>query len=161
MAAQMRITLIGKDGTVSFGAEGHIAKMILAACARNVATTDEVLDVLTTLDPESASQLRIGLSRFDEFVVKDDPGSIDEWVVDHDPTDDTIFRLIDPRMREATLTPLALGIVMFNLPDKRVVQIDNRYGTLLRKDRGRMRREGRPIAQIYRYDLPDDWSLVP
>jgi hypothetical protein len=50
---------------------------------------------------------------------------------------------------------------MVNLPDKRIVQIENRYGPILRKDRGRMRRDGEPISQVYTYELSSDWSLLP
>lgn len=161
MTARIRITLIDEKETISFGSEGHLSKMVLAACAKNPTSISQVMDVLNTLDPDATTQLRIDLGRFDEFVVKDDLSSIDQWVDDNQPTDATPFRLLDPRMREATLTPLELGVVMYNLADRRVIQIENRYSTLLRKDRGRMRREGRPIGQIYRYELPEDWSLLP
>jgi hypothetical protein len=161
MAQQVRITFIDLNGTVSFGAEGHILKMLAHACSRNPVDFGEVLGILDKLDPDTALATRKGIARFDEFVVGGDPDSVTEWLKDHDPTDGRPIRLVDPRLREATLSPLELGIVLFNLPDRRVVQIENRYGTLLRKDRGRMRRDGRPVAQIYRYELSDDWSLLP
>ena len=135
--------------------------MIAAACAHDLETIDTVLETLTTLDPEEARRIRTGLSRFDEFVVRDRPASLRKWLETNDPVDGDPIRLVDPRLRETTLTPLPLGIVVFNLPDKRIIQIENRYGTLLRKDRGRMRRDGRPVRQVYRYELPEDWSLLP
>lgn len=161
MTAQIRITIIDPTTTISFGAPGHVAKMALAACGHNPSTLEDMLTTLTTLDPDTAMQVRNGLARFDEFVVKDDPASIDQWLCDNEPRDGTPFRLVDARLREATLTPLELGTVMVNLPDKRIVQLENRYGTLQRKDLGRMRRDGRPIGQLYRYELPEDWSLLP
>ena len=161
MSGLLRITLIDGEGTISFGAPGHTAKMMAAACAHNPTSIEQVLNTLTTLDPASADALKHGLARFDEFVVRDDATSIDEWLAQNDPLDGTPFRLIDPRLREATLTPLPLGVIMVNLPDKRIVQIENRYGQLLRKDRGRMRRDGEPIAQMYRYELSPEWSLLP
>ena len=161
MTGLLRITLIDSEGTISFGAPGHIAKMMAAACAHNPTAIDQVLGTLTTLDPASTESIKHGLARFDEFVVRDDATSIDEWLAQNDPLDGTPFRLIDPRLREATLTPLPLGVVMVNLPDKRIVQIENRYGALLKKDRGRMRRDGEPIGQLYRYELSDEWSLLP
>jgi hypothetical protein len=161
MNGLLRITLIDNEGTISFGAAGHVAKMMAAACAHNPSSIEEVLMTLGSLDPESAMALRHGLARFDEFVVRDDASSIDEWLAQNDPVDGTPFRLIDDRLREATLTPLPLGLIMVNLPDKRIVQIENRYGPLLRKDRGRMRREGEPVGQVYTYELSPDWSLLP
>jgi hypothetical protein len=161
MTGLLRITLIDSNGTISFGAPGHLAKMMMAASAHNPDSIDQVLGTLTSLDPDSTEALRHGLARFDEFVVRDDATSIDEWLAQNDPLDGTPFRLIDSRLREATLTPLPLGVIMVNLPDKRIVQIENRYGPLLRADRGRMRRAGKPIGQLYRYELPSDWSLLP
>jgi hypothetical protein len=161
MSQQVRITFIDLNGTVSFGAEGHVLKMLAHACSRNPVDFGEVLGILDKLDPETAISTRKGIAKFDEFVVADDPDSITEWLQSNDPIDGQPIRLVDPRFREATLTPLELGIVLFNLPDRRVVQIENKYGALQRRDRGRLRREGRPVAQIYRYELSDDWSLLP
>ena len=157
----MRITIIHETGTVSFGAEPHVAKMILHAAAKNVRTIEQVIEVLPSLDPDAAASLRAGIARFDEFVVPGDSASIQAWVTAHAPDNPEPFRLLDPAMREATLTPLGYGIVVFNLIDKRVVQIENSYAPLRRKDRGRMRRDGRPIAQIYRYELPEEWAMLP
>jgi hypothetical protein len=161
MTAKIRITIIDPTTTISFGAPGHVAKMATAACGHSPTTVDQVIGTLATLDPDTANMVRAGLSRFDEFVVKDDIASIDQWICDHEPKDGTPFRLVDARLREATLAPLELGTIMVNLPDKRIVQLENRYGALQRKDLGRMRRDGRPIGQLYRYELSDDWSLLP
>ena len=161
MNGLLRFTVIDSEGTISFGAPGHMAKMMAAACAHDPATIDQVLGTLTSLDPVAADSLRHGLARFDEFVVRDDATSIEDWMAQNDPLDGTPFRLIDPGLREATLSPLPLGLIMVNLPDKRIVQIENRYGPILRKDRGRMRRDGEPIAQVYTYELSSDWSLLP
>jgi hypothetical protein len=161
MQSQLRITLIDAQGTVSFGAPGYWAKMIAAACGHNPTTLDHVLTTLGTLDPETTELIRLGLAVFDEFVLRDDASTVETWLAQNDPTDGTPFRLIDTRLREPSLTPLPLGVVMVNLPDKRIVQIENRYGPLLRADRGRMRRHGEPIGQIYRYTLPAEWALLP
>ncbi len=161
MTAQIRITIIDPNTTISFGAPGYLAKMTAAACGHNPTAIEQVMGTLTTLDPDTALAIKSGLARFDEFVVKDDLASVDQWLVDNEPMDGTPFRLVDPRLREASLTPLELGTVMFNLPDKRIVQLENRYGALQRKDLGRMRRDGQPIGQLYRYELSADWSLLP
>ena len=161
MDGHLRITLIDGNDTLSFGAPGYWAKMMAAACAHNPAASEDVFATLATLDPETTDALRHRLAQFDEFVLRDDASTIAAWLAQNDPTDGTPFRLIDPALREASLTPLVLGVIMVNLPDKRIVQIENRYGAILRSDRGRMRRDGQPIGQIYRYQLPSDWSLLP
>jgi hypothetical protein len=161
MQSLLRITLIDSQGTISFGAPGYWAKMMAAACGHNPSTLEQVLTTLGTLDREATDSLRHGLAVFDEFVLRDDASTIESWLAQNDPKDGTPFRLIDPRLREASLTPLPLGVIMVNLPDKRIVQIENRYGPLLRSDRGRMRRNGEPIGQIYKYELPSGWALLP
>jgi hypothetical protein len=161
MTQWLRITVIDRADSISFGAEGHVAKMIAAACAQDKETVDAVLETVASLDPEEARRVRTGLARFDEFVVRGQPESLTSWLESNDPAGGHPIRLVDPRLREMTLMPLSLGIVVFNLPDKRIIEIENRYGSLLRKDRGRVRRDGRPVRQVYRYELPDDWSLLP
>ena len=161
MDGLLRFTVIDNEGTISFGGPGHLAKMMAAACAHSPASIDQVLATLATLDPSMTDSIKHGLARFDEFVVRDDATSIEQWIAQNDPLSGTAFRLIDSRLREATLTPLPLGVIMINLPDKRIVQIENRYGPILRKDRGRMRRDGEPISQVYTYELSSDWSLLP
>ncbi|HQY30638.1 MAG TPA: hypothetical protein PK691_05100 [Thermomicrobiales bacterium] len=161
MSQLIRITFIDATGTVTFGAEGHIVKMITHICTEYPSSFGAVLDRLEILDPDAALAVRIGLARFDEFVIAGRPDSLTAWLADHDPGTGVPIRLIEPRLREYTLAPLPLGIIIFNLPDRRIIQIENTYGTILRKDRGRLRRNGRPVRQIYRYELSDDWSLLP
>ncbi len=48
-----------------------------------------------------------------------------------------------------------------DLPAQRIVQVQNSYAALLRRDRGRIRTAGRPTRHLYRYVLPDEWRLVP
>jgi hypothetical protein len=57
--------------------------------------------------------------------------------------------------------PGDLGLVLFNIPSKRIVQIENHYANLERSDRGRIRRNGQPTRALYRYALPDEWQIVP
>jgi hypothetical protein len=59
------------------------------------------------------------------------------------------------------LEPRRLGVIIFNLKARRIVQVQNSYSELLRSDRGRVRVDGRPTRQIYRYSLPEEWAILP
>ena len=161
MTDRVRITFIDAHGTVSFGSAGHVLKMMASVCARSPRSFAEALEWLSPLDPDAAHSIRTGLDLFDEFVISDDRETITAWLASNDPTTGLPIRLCDSRFREYTLAPLPLGVVLFNLPDRRIVQIENRYGSILRRDQGRLRRNGQPLRQVYRYELSDDWSLLP
>jgi hypothetical protein len=51
--------------------------------------------------------------------------------------------------------------VVFNLKERRIIQIQNNYANLERKDRGRIRVDGEPSQMLFQYELPTDWVLVP
>jgi hypothetical protein len=67
----------------------------------------------------------------------------------------------DARTREVSLTPVKAGLVLFNLPQKRIIQVQNTYADVQREDRGRFRKAGQPTGRYYRYQLPADWTIVP
>jgi hypothetical protein len=157
----IRITIIDKSTAISFGAAGYLAKMVVAACCRNPSDLDALLAYLAAYDALSIESIRHGLNHFDEFCLPGDAEACDRWLAGGGWQEGKPFRLIDPKLRDASLTQLPLGLVIVNLGERRIVQVANRYGAILRKDRGRLRREGRPVSQLYTYSLPDDWSLVP
>lgn len=157
----IRITIIDSSTSVSFGAGGYLAKMVVAASSRGPSDLDALLGYLAAYDAMAVETIRHGINHFDEFCLPGDDEACERWLAEGGAVDGRAFRLIDPRLREASLTQLPLGLVIVNLVERRIVQIANRYGTILRKDRGRLRREGKPISQLYSYSLPDDWSLVP
>jgi hypothetical protein len=159
--SMIRITIVDRDLSISFGAGGYMAKMVVAASSRNPSDLDALLGYLAAYDAVSVEAIRHGLNHFDEFCLRDDPDACQRWLDEGGAADGRPFRLIDQGLREASLTQLQLGLVIVNLVERRIVQVANRYGTVLRKDHGRLRREGKPISQLYGYSLPDDWSLVP
>jgi hypothetical protein len=71
------------------------------------------------------------------------------------------FRVVDEATRRRSLEPGLGGLVVYNLRAKRIIQVQNSYADLQRKDRGRLRRDGRPVRAYYWYELPADWSIVP
>jgi hypothetical protein len=72
-----------------------------------------------------------------------------------------VFRVLDSRTREASLTPVHAGVVVFNLRAKRIVQIQNSYAEIRRRGRSRAARPASPERRLIRYELPNYWALVP
>jgi hypothetical protein len=72
-----------------------------------------------------------------------------------------VLRVLDDETRRESLEPVKIGLVIFNLPAKRIIQVQNSYGVLKRSDRGRYFEHGQPTDRLYFYRLPSDWSLLP
>ncbi len=77
------------------------------------------------------------------------------------PHEAPVFRVVDPRTEEVSLSPVRAGVVVFNLVAKRIVQLQNTYSEIRRKGRVRLVRNNQPTDRVHRYELPPDWSLVP
>ncbi len=157
----MRFTLIDSSGTISFTGPGHFLKALVAGCSAEPASTGLLLESVRQLDPKFVDAVRIDLARFDEHVVKDDPASIDEWLEREGEERPQVFRVFNQQLRNMSLEPERLGVVLFNLPEQRIIQIQNAYGEVLRQDRGRIRQDGVPVRRYYEYTLPDRWQLLP
>lgn len=143
---EMRFTIIDDAGAVTFTAPPHVRKMLAAAASREPATADDLLRLAEEYDPHFFGQL---LGAPAQSVNGAAPAGSRLLVVDGDES------------RRQSMVPASLGLLVFNLPARRIVQVQNSYGDVQRKDRGRLRRDGRPVRAYYRYALPDDWSIVP
>jgi len=156
----MRFTIIDSTATTTFLAPPHALKAIAACCAGGAATMSQLISALAPYDNELSTTLRDQLAIFLEHNV---PGET-TWVTDR-LRDDADYKepvvVFDEPTRLLSLRPGPLGVVVFNIPARRIVQIQNTYADLERSDRGRVRRNGHPIPEYYRYTLPDDWSIVP
>jgi hypothetical protein len=156
----MRFTIVDDRSTTSFLAPPHVLKAITACCARGVSTVREVLSMLAEYDAILANEIRDQLSVFREHNTSSDTSWIqarfDQALDEAGP-----FDVLDERTRRVSLEPTRLGLVVFNLPARRIVQVQNTYANLQRSDRGRVRRNGKPTQTFYSYTLPADWSIVP
>jgi hypothetical protein len=128
--------------------------MLVAGCATMPCTLDELLAYVRHLDAHFVDVIQSGLAVFDEHhPVVEAPTPRLDWPV--------VFRVTDTVSRQVSLQPHGAGIVVFNLPGRRIVQVHNTYADVERKDRGRLRRDGRPVQQLYTYELPEAWQLLP
>lgn len=156
----MRFTIVDDRSTTSFLAPPHVLKAITACCARGVSSVREVLSMLAEYDAILANEINDQLSVFREHNTSSDTG----WIrarFDQELEDPGPFDVLDERTRRVSLEPTRLGLVVFNLPARRIVQVQNTYANLQRSDRGRVRRNGIPTQTFYSYTLPADWSIVP
>lgn len=157
----MRFTVIDSTGTASFIGPGHCLKILVAGCSRGPESLSALLERIWNYDSAFVDRVRGELSRFDEHVVCDNLASIERWLEQDHSAGQPAFRVFNQRLRNMSLLPENLGIVLFNLPEQRIVQIQNAYGELLRRDRGRIREDGTPVDRYYHYNLPTSWQLLP
>jgi hypothetical protein len=139
----------------------HTIKVLAAACSRNPTSTSELLDFASAYDESFVQDVRIGLAMFDEHNTSDDLDAFHRWRRETSNRTLPPFRVLDEATRNESLRPVAAGLVLFNLNDRRIVQIQNSYADVQRSDRGRVRRDGEPTRMLYRYRLPESWSIVP
>lgn len=150
-SASFRFTLVDAAGAVSFVAPAYALKMIAAACAKGADQVGAVVEGLGEYDPTLAASLGEGLQR----LAPDVPAA------DAAPDPGAPFRVMDEATRAMAQEPASVGLIVVNLVERRLVQVQNTYADLKRSDRGRMRRNGRPVQLLYRYELPEEWRIVP
>jgi len=138
----LSITLVDDERTITFVAPGHLLKMAAAACSRDPRTIREFLAGLGNYDPDFAASLAADLDADGESRA-------------------VVLAVEDEESRTRSLEPADAGVVVVNLPARRIVQLRNDFGELQRADRGRMRRNGRPVQLFYHYELPEEWAIVP
>lgn len=157
----MRFTIVDEGGTVSFVAPCHALKAIAASCERGAEDHRAVLAMLAEYDAELSQSLKNGLAVFDEHNTASDACAVHGQLAKAGSPEMPPFRVMDARTRDASLEPVRQGLVVFNIPARRIVQVQNSYANLQRQDRGRIRVGGKPTHQYYSYRLPDEWSIVP
>ena len=157
----MRFTVIDPRTRVSFVAPCPMLDALVAACAQAPSTLEELLEAATPFAPELRDRVLSGLAVFDEHNAPHHLDRIHAAFRFCKPEEVPIFRILDEVTRDASLRPVRAGIVLFNLPEKRIVQLQNTYSEIKRKGRIRVMRSPSAPARVHRYELPPDWSLVP
>jgi hypothetical protein len=77
------------------------------------------------------------------------------------PAKQLVSRVVDAATREESLQPVAIGLVIFNLPAKRIIQVVNKHGAIQRSDRGRYFENDQPSQRTFFYRLPKEWTILP
>ncbi len=157
----MRFNIVDPAGTVSFIGPAHLVKVLAASCARNPTDLGQLLTYSERYDSQLRDFVLNGLAVFDEHNSEQDHAAFDAALPSLPPDASPPFRVVSAATEEASLAPVGAGLVIYNLPAKRIVQVQNSYSNVLRQDRGRIRVGGEPTERLYHYKLPTDWRLVP
>lgn len=135
--------------------------MLAAGATASPVTLPELLDRVRPPDGWAVEAVRHGLLTFDEFVLDGDQINLAAWRGRVGRIEGHPFRVANAELRELSLRPAELGLTIVNLVDRRIIQLEDRYGRIGRADRGRIRVAGRPVNRYYEYSLPDDWTILP
>lgn len=157
----MRYTIIDPYGTVSFVAPCHVLPALVAACSKDPRWLDELLKGADRYDRGLREAVASGLAVFDEHNVAGQGGSITSILSRTPPHKGPAFRVVDDITREYSLQPVKAGVVLFNLPARRIVQIHNTYEDVERSGRGQVHDERGPTKRLFYYRLPKSWTVVP
>jgi len=162
----MRFTVIAPEGTVSFVAPCNALKALVAACSRVSPTSLEALLSASTLyDNQLKDHVLNSLAIFDEHNSHGSYTNIHNAIdyADEQRSHHQIpaFRVVDETTRNASLQPVKAGLVLFNLKERRIIQVHNTYDEIKRRDRGRIHEGGQPTKKLYHYELPKEWQILP
>jgi hypothetical protein len=136
-------------------------KMMVAACSRDPKDLGQLLAYLEDYDAELVNYIQSGLAVFDEHNVDGNYLHIHTALAMSKPHETPVFRVVDEFTRDHSLNPVKAGLVIFNLLDRRIVQVVNSYAEIRRMGVGRVRDRGIPTSRRYRYRLPPSWRIVP
>jgi hypothetical protein len=157
----MRYTLIDEQSKISFVGPVTALPSVVAACAAGVSSVSSLIDDLERYQPKLVESVRSGLAVFDEHNTNGNFSQVHAALDYCKPQDLPPFRVVDARTREASLTPVRAGVVLFNLRARRIVQIQNTYAQIQRKGKVRVLDSESQRVRVQRYELPPEWSLVP
>lgn len=156
-----RVNVIDQRGTVSFLAPPHGLKVLAASITQGATDGGELLAFAHAYDANWALNVRMQIMRFDEHNVEAVAAGYHNAIAGADQDDHPAFRVMDTETRARSLIPGRLGLIVFNLKERRIIQVQNNYADLQRKDRGRIRVDGEPTDLLFQYELPREWALVP
>ena len=126
----MRFTMIDRHGVVSFVAPCAALPALLSGCAQGATTTNELLGRIDRRQRRVAEYVSAGLAVFDEHNAAGNYQAIHEALDHCAPHELPVFRVVDDRTRQASLQPVKAGVIVFNLSQRRIVQIQNTYAEI-------------------------------
>ncbi|GBD14803.1 hypothetical protein HRbin25_00685 [bacterium HR25] len=157
----IRCTVIDEKGAVSFIAHADVLPALVAACANNPSSVEELLDGAENYYRNLKDYVLSGLAVFDEQNTPESREAIRAALRSLPPHQQPVFRVVDEDTQEASLRPVKAGAVVFNLRAKRIIQIVNTYREIKRSGYARVFDGEGFTRRVFRYRLPEEWALVP
>jgi hypothetical protein len=157
----LRCTIIDRSGGISFLTHGDALPALVAACGANPMTVDDFLSRVEPYYRNLHDYVQAGLAVFDEHNSNGHYDVIHRALTRVARHKQPVFRVVDDLTREASLRPVKAGAVIFNLKEKRIVQMVNCYQEIRRSGKGRIFDGSRHTEAVFRYRLPEEWALVP
>lgn len=157
----MRFTIVDARGTISFVDDAFLMLPLVAACAANPTSLRDMLERADQIDRRLRRRVLIGLAVFDEHNVEGDYESIHERLGTAPDDDEPLFRVVDERTRQRSLEPTRTGLIIFNLKDRRIIQMLNHFYAVERAGDVHIHNGNRYSRRTVSYELPQAWSIVP
>jgi hypothetical protein len=157
----LRFTVIDRRGGVSFLAHGDALPAFVKACSFYPQTLEDLLDLTSPFYASLREYVLSGLAVFDEHNLGGHFGAIHANLAHAPRYEKPVFRIVDEVTRQASLEPTGAGAVLFNLQERRVVQLLNSYREVRREGRAHVFDGDAWTTDIFPYRLPADWALVP
>jgi len=157
----LRCTIIDDNGAVSFVAHGDALPALVAGCASNPTSIEQLLERADPYYANLSEYVHSGLAVFDEHNTEGHYEAIHKALTTLPRYKQPVFRVVDDLTREASLRPVKAGAVIFNLRAKRIVQLVNSYREIRRTGHGRIFDGRSHTGAVFSYRLPAEWALVP
>lgn len=157
----MRFTIVDPNGTISFVGDGFLMLPLVAACASNPRSLTEMLARVDQIDRRLRDRILNGLAVFDEHNVEGNYNAIQRDLADVEAHEEPVFRVVDDLTRQRSLQPTHTGLIIFNLKDRRIVQMLNHFYAVERSGEVHLHNGARYSRRTVTYNLPESWSIVP
>lgn len=157
----IRCTVVDGHGAVSFVAHGDALPALVAACAANPPSLQDLLLLTEPYYHSLREYVEAGLAVFDELNVPGKYAAIHAALRRAPPHERPVFRVVDSFTREVSLRPVKAGAIIFNLQAKRIVQLMNSYREIHRSGHARIFDGSGYTETVFSYRLPKEWALVP
>lgn len=128
----MRYTVIDGRGVASFIGPCEALRGLLIGCIGGAASLDDLLAAAERTGSKMHEPISSGLAVFDEHNAYGNFTAIHSALDHLRPHELPPFRVVDDRTRQASLQPVKAGAIIFNLPKRRIVQIQNTFSDVQR-----------------------------
>jgi len=128
----MRYTVIDSRGVSSFIGPCEALRGLLLGCIGGASSLDDLLTAAERTGAKLQDPVSSGLAVFDEHNAYGNFTAIHSALDHLRPHEIPPFRVVDDRTRQASLQPVKAGAIIFNLPKRRIVQIQNTFSDVQR-----------------------------